>query len=309
MTKWFLAPISQQPFDDGFDSVSLGFGLVVADDAVPQDGRGNGADVLDVGAVLAVQGGVDLGADDQVLRGARPGAPREVRVDVSGGALAARARLAHEAHGVLEHVVGDGHAADELLEVGDFLAGDDRLDICHGVRGGRLDDAQLLGVGWVIDPGVEHEAVELGFGKGVGAFLFNGVLRGEHEKRRRERVMLAGHRDRAFLHRLEEGGLRFGRRPVDLVGEDDVGEERPLHEFELARLVEDFGADDVGGHQVGGELDAVEAQAEGLGDGVDEEGFGEAGHPDQQHVATGKNRRGHFLDDVLLPHDHLANLR
>ena len=46
--------------------------------------------------------------------------------------------------------------------------------------------------------------------------------------------MLAGNRDRALLHRFEEGGLRFGRRPVDLVGEDNVGKQRPLHEFKLA---------------------------------------------------------------------------
>ena len=83
------APISQQPFDDAFDRVPLGFGLVVADYAVPQDRCGDRADVLDVGAVLAVEGCVDLGADDQVLRGTRPSAPREVGVDVGGSALAA----------------------------------------------------------------------------------------------------------------------------------------------------------------------------------------------------------------------------
>ena len=30
---------------------------------------------------------------------------------------------------------------------------------------------------------LEHEAVELGFGQRIGAFLLDGVLRGQHEKR------------------------------------------------------------------------------------------------------------------------------
>ena len=55
-------------------------------------------------------------------------------------------------------------------------------------------------------------------------------------------------------------------------------------------------------------MDAIEAQPKGLGNGIDEKGFGQAGHPDQQHVTSGKNRRGHFLDDVFLPNDYFANL-
>ena len=57
-------PFSQQPFDDALNRVSLSFSLVVADDAVPQDRCGNGFHVLDVGAVFAIEGGVDFGADD-----------------------------------------------------------------------------------------------------------------------------------------------------------------------------------------------------------------------------------------------------
>ena len=63
MSTSCLYPL-EQPFDDALDRVSLGFGLVVADDAVPQDGCGNGFHVLDVGAVFAIEGGVDFGADD-----------------------------------------------------------------------------------------------------------------------------------------------------------------------------------------------------------------------------------------------------
>ena len=38
----------------------------------------------------------------------------------------------------------------------------------------------------------------------------------------------------ALLHRLEQRRLGLGRRAVDLVGEQEVGEHRPLAQRELA---------------------------------------------------------------------------
>ena len=65
-----------------------------------------------------------------------------------------------------------------------------------------------------------------------------------------------------FLHRFQQGRLRFRRRAVDFVGQDDVVKQRPLDEAELAFaglaiLLQHVGPGDVGGHQVGGELDAA----------------------------------------------------
>ena len=54
----------KQPFDDGFHRVSLGLGLVIADDAVPQDRRRHGLHILDVGTEFAVQRRIDFGAHD-----------------------------------------------------------------------------------------------------------------------------------------------------------------------------------------------------------------------------------------------------
>ena len=81
----------------------------------------------------------------------------------------------------------------------------------------------------------------------------------------------------------------------------------PLHEFKLACLVEDFRTDDVAGHQVRGELDAVEAETEGLGDCVDEERFGQAGNAHKQNVPACKNRGGDLTDYLILAHDDLAD--
>ena len=59
-----------------------------------------------------------------------------------------------------------------------------------------------------------------------------------------------------------------GGGAVDLVGQDDVGEDRPAAEGEVPRLrLYTRDAEDVGGQQVGRELDAAELAARGRGPG------------------------------------------
>ena len=237
----------------------------------------------------------------------RSGTPGEVGVHRIRGTLAPGACFAGETDRVFQHVVRNGHAPNQLLEEQDFLARDDRIDFSYSIRCGGLDNAQLLLIRWVIHPGVEHESIELRFGKGVGAFLFNRVLGREHEKRSRQGVGLTGDGHGTLLHRLEQCRLCFGRRSVDLIGEDDVGKQRSLHEFEVPCFVENFRPHDIGWHEVGCKLNAVEAQAQGLSDGVDKQRLCESWHPDEQHVATGKYRGGDFSNDVLLSDNDLAD--
>ena len=101
-------------------------------------------------------------------------------------------------------------------------------------RGARRapDDLQFLVPVRVVDPDVEHEAVELRLGQRVGALLLDGILGGEHEEGRGQVVGLAADGHLPLLHGLQQRGLGLGRRAVDLVGQDDVGEHRPLHEAE-----------------------------------------------------------------------------
>ena len=85
---------------------------------------------------------------------------------------------------------------------------------------------------WVLDHDVEQKAVELGFGQRVGALLLDRVLGGENKERLVEFVVLASGRDALLLHRFEQRGLRLGWRPVDLIGEQQVGENGALLELE-----------------------------------------------------------------------------
>ena len=115
--------------------------------------------------------------------------------------------------------------------------------------------------------------------------------------------------DLALLHGLEQGRLRLGRGPVDLVGQQEVGEHRPLPEPErpLLLLVDQL-ADDVGGHQVGGELQPFEPEVQGGGHGLDQQGLGHAGDALEQHVAADQQRRHDARDGPVLTHDDLGHL-
>ena len=63
-------------------------------------------------------------------------------------------------------------------------------------------------------------------GKRIGAFLFDGVLRGQDEERLFEGVTVVADGDLLFLHRFEQGALHLGGGAVDLVGQNEVGEDR-----------------------------------------------------------------------------------
>ena len=128
-------------------------------------------------------------------------------------------------------------------------------------------------------------------------------------ERRRQREGLALDGDLPLLHRLEQRGLGLGRRPVDLVGEQQPGEQRAAPELELrGPLVVEERPGQVGGQQVGGELGAREVEPERLGEGPRGQGLAEPGVVLEQHVALGEDRAEHQPQRLLLADDGLADL-
>ena len=161
---------------------------------------------------------------------------------------------------------------------------------------------------------LQQEPVELRLGQRIGALLLDRVLRRQHVERPRQDAALPGDRDLLLLHRLQERRLGARARAVDLVGHQELAEDRAVDEAEGARSVgpglQHLGAEDVGGHQVGGELHPVRDQAEHRAERLDQPGLGEARRADEQAVAAAQDRDQRLLDHLLLaddaPRDHLA---
>ncbi len=124
--------------------------------------------------------------------------------------------------------------------------------------------------------------------------------------------------DLLFGHRFQQRALRARRRAVDLVGEQHVGEHRAGMELELARLrVVHRYAEHVGRQQIGGELHALEAQAQARRQRMRQRGLAQSGQILDQQMSAGQQcdkRHAHLLRlaqdqriDLLLGlHERLA---
>ncbi len=176
-----------------------------------------------------------------------------------------------------------------------------------------LDDLLLLFERRILDLEIEHETIELGFGQRIRSFHLDRVLSCDDEERRIEGIGAPPDRDLALLHRLQERGLRFGGRAVDLVGEQEVGEDRPGKELELAAagrriFLDDIHAGDVRRHEVGCELDAAKFEVERARESVGHQRFAEPGHTEQKDMAAAKQADKHMIDDLFLADDHFGDL-
>jgi hypothetical protein len=113
----------------------------------------------------------------------------------------------------------------------------------------------------------------------------------------------------ALLHRFEQRALDLGGGAVDLVGQDDVGEDRALARVELpVALAVDLGSDKIGGQEVGSELNPAELRVDGLGQHRHRQRLGQARDALQQDVPVGQQADQHPFEHVPLAHDDLVHL-
>ena len=73
-------------------------------------------------------------------------------------------------------------------------------------------------------------------------------------------------------------------------------------------FLEQLGAGDVARHQVGRELHPRELEVERLGERLDEQRLGEAGHADEDDVAATEDGADEVVDDVVLADDAAPDL-
>ncbi len=120
---------------------------------------------------------------------------------------------------------------------------------------------------------------------------------------------LPADRHATFLHDLQERALHLGRGAVDLVREQQVREDRPERRPELAGLlVVDPGPDQVGRHEIGGELDALELTTDRLGECLDGHRLGQARHAFDEDVAAREEGHDQTFQEVVLADDHFLDL-
>ena len=208
--------------------------------------------------------------------------------------LRARTRRAHQREDRLDHRFADRQAAHQPLRGDQLVGGHGRLRLALFGAGGVEHDPPLgLAVG-IVDVDLHQEAVELRFRQRIGAFLLDRVLGREHMEGPRHVVAVAGDRHVLLLHRLQQRRLGARAGAVDLVGHQELAEDRAGNEAEAAlaagAFLQHLGADDVGRHQVGRELDAARVEPEHDAHGLDQLGLGEAGQADQQRVAAATAR-------------------
>ena len=113
----------------------------------------------------------------------------------------------------------------------------------------------------------------------------------------------------ALLHRLEQGGLGLGGAAVDLVGQEQLGEDRPPGQGEARRLeVEQVGAEDVARREVRGELDTAIVQRHGASEAAHEQRLGHPRRPLHQHMPPRQEGGEEEVDHPRLPHHAPADL-
>src|SRR5579862_1981071 len=158
---------------------------------------------------------------------------------------------------------------------------------------------------------LEEEAVDLRLRQRVRSFHFDRVERCQDKEGALEPVRRAGNRHLQLRHGFEQRRLRFRGGAVDLVGEHDVGKQRPRNEGELAPSVlfhDHSSSGHVGGHQVDRELDPAERQVQGLGKRAHDQRLAGARHAFDQHVAAGEEGNENLVEHLAVPDDDAAEL-
>jgi hypothetical protein len=124
-----------------------------------------------------------------------------------------------------------------------------------------------------------------------------------------QRVGHAVHAHLPLFHGLEQRRLGLGRGPVQLVGQQDVREDRTgVEDRRHALAVEDHGPDQIRGQEVGGELHPAAVQPEGLGQRLGQGGLAHPGQVLNQEVAPGGQAGERQAHHVAFAVEHRADV-
>jgi hypothetical protein len=165
-----------------------------------------------------------------------------------------------------------------------------------------LEQGHFVGGRRVIDLDLEEKAVGLRLGQGKGALVFDRVLRGDDEEMFRQRARTPS--TVAWCSSIASSSADWVLGGVRLISSASrmsvkIGPGKNLKVW--SRAGKDVGADQVRGHQIGRELDALEADFQARGQRAGEERFGQAGHAFEDDMAAGEQRDERFSTSVSWP--------
>src|SRR2546426_2405223 len=159
----------------------------------------------------------------------------------------------------------------------------------------------------IAEQDLQQETIKLSFGQRVSSFVLDWIFGCQYREDRRELIALAVNRYLALLHRLEQRCLSFRGRAVDLIGQQYVSEDWTASQVEGGgRNIEDVSARDIRRHQVGRELDAVEAGIDDPRERLHRQCLRRAGHAFDQRVAFGEQGDENLFNGLFLTNDNFA---
>src|SRR6185437_6947925 len=204
----------------------FGLGLVGGEHAMAEHVGRDRLHVVRRDEGTAAQKGVSTRRLGERDRSARARAELDQRREIGQPGLRRLARRQHDVDDVIHDAVVHVQLGDSVPSVEYLLRLRDGVDVDRLAARHAAHDLLLFIARRIADAQLEHEPVDLRFRKRVRAFLLDRVLRRQHEKGFFESERRPADRHLLLLHRFEQRRLHLGRRAVDLVGENDVGEDR-----------------------------------------------------------------------------------
>src|SRR5262245_63370687 len=170
----------------------------------------------------------------------------------------------HDTNDVILNRRSDQHVTQQLLHLTNQFPAIVREDFSRipDLRASRpLKDLSQLYRRRRCNHELEEKSIQLRLGKRISSLKLDGILGGQNYERGRQGMGFAEDRHLLLFHRLQYRRLGLWRRTVDLIREDHMSKYRALFKLKLATATcfsQNFSADDVRGHQIRRELNALE---------------------------------------------------
>ena len=153
----------------------------------------------------------------------------------------------------------DFHVRDGFLHRKNFADARNRFQIFNWIIDGAAAQDFAFGfMRWIAHLDAHQKTIQLRFRKRISSMMFDRILRGDDQKRLRQRMSFSVHGNLRFVHGFEQRGLRARRGAIDFIGENDIREERARTEFKFACIGLVYAdAEHVAGQKIGSELHAL----------------------------------------------------